>query len=524
MPGPVKTHPQKTRAPDNSLLYSRSWIQSGHCLKMSCSVDHMERSTSFFDLPLHIRERIYECAGLSRPCTINLVEESTRIKPGIGEASTCFILPFPYWMSGYARNSQPRQPPCNHPALPLNLLLVSRAVRYEAKSFFLTRNRFRLRLADRKDLQFFMSSSSYLPQLSCLSVDLCFKDNRYIKNTHDTKIFVWAKFCRGSVDGLPNLRAFSLRARVKDSETALELLGHMSEFRPLHDCAFYFDIREKGDILPVMRQTAHEVTSPSRYRPGVFNFFDLPKELQLMVHENLVGSRWDPFLHSSAPARGVIALLNRKSVRAHLPTKRCCKTCSIMNTGCFCSENRQMAYSTSCSCFTSPLPYFLVSREFYEDSRATYFRMNHFAFMEDCSRTMMQIMRAIPTPSLAQIRRLTLRFPHSMSLRSSPHRMGPSSSWSEVLRFIRKHFKLSRLSVTAIIIEPANITQLPWLLRSFNKLKGVKEFRLYLGNNTHLEQRVEKDVMSIMREEDYKPKDDTVWVPLFGTRSDLGRY
>ncbi|BDD57790.1 hypothetical protein MAP00_003127 [Monascus purpureus] len=158
-----------------------------------------------------------------------------------------------------------------------------------------------------------MSSSSYLPQLSCLSVDLCFKDNRYIKNTHDTKIFVWAKFCRGSVDGLPNLRAFSLRARVKDSETALELLGHMSEFRPLHDCAFYFDIREKGDILPVMRQTAHEVTSPSRYRPGVFNFFDLPKELQLMVHENLVGSRWDPFLHSSAPARGVIALLNRKS-------------------------------------------------------------------------------------------------------------------------------------------------------------------------------------------------------------------
>lgn len=513
--------------------------------ELAMDLDHEHASpearkgpTTFLDLPPGLRARTYRHAGLRRSCTIDLTGEADRTKRDEND-SICSIREYVngVWVpDGRDKSGVWRFIPstrCDHPKLPFNIFLASQAIGEDASRYFFSHNRFSLRLTYASDLALFTKAveAGGMHQMRYLHVDLRFKDNRYIRadyGTHNVKFNLWSKFCEVARNCLPNLRAFSVKTKVKELDLASKLICAMEPFPRLYDCAFNFDTTEQLDIVPVLKRTALRLTIPARHRSEQqqpFRFLDLPKEIQLMIHELLLTNRWDPFMYSSAPAKGIVTLLNRKTSGTQQPFPiTCCGTCSIMKTGCFC-RTHQTAFSTSCTCFSSPLPYFLVCREFYEDARAVFFSRNNFALMAEDPDLLLRVSSSIPTSSFMKIRHLTLRFPFTSrpAFRRALRVPEKTSllSWSVVHRFIREHFQVNRLSLVVIDLG-SKATELRdlrgrymrKLLKSFAALRDLKEFRVYLGDHPLLEQEVEKAVMGPR----YQEKRPVRFVPLFGTR------
>lgn len=489
---------------------------------------------TFWDLPPNARTRIYRYAGLLRPCTIDMSNEQERLSLKHDRNSECLNRGSPLdprEKTGIWKASHNVKDYCDHPRLPTNLFEVSRAVRDEIGPYFFSHNRFEIRLCSyRQDLEYFTKSTNdFAHHLRYLHVDFRYKDNRYIRTgarSHEMKFSLWTDFCEMAQASLPNLRAFSLRTKVKDLDLTLKLASAMPSFPLLYDCAFQFDTSRAVGIIPVLEQTAHRLTSPARHRAGTFRFFDLPKEMQFMVHEYLLAHRWDPYMVSTVPEKGIIVLVDRNRFKPGCQRDlTCCGTCSIMDSACFC-RHRQTAYSTSCTCFSSPLPYFLVCHEFYEDARAVLFSKNNFATVTGDPNTVMRLINPIPTSSFMQIRHLTIRLPVvTVTSFRAPGRLSDQDSlvaWGVLRRFIREHFKLSSLSLTLIAlgdsIRPRDL-RASWVRRlaeSFADLQGLKDFRAYLVDHPSLEAEVERAVMG----DRYRPKRHQRVIPLFDVYPD----
>ncbi|OOF92836.1 hypothetical protein ASPCADRAFT_133233 [Aspergillus carbonarius ITEM 5010] len=478
-----------------------------------------KRPTLLVDLPENIKKRILEYVGLLRPCLINISFEQVRSKLDRGLCSRPIEQRAPRggwaasWTSFY-------EGPCDHPRLPIEVFQSCQAFRRDAGALFFAQNRFSMLLYSKSDFMTFRSSMEWgMQHMRYLHLDLGPRDNRFLKlapGVHRTILNMWVDFCSLSRTQMPSLRYFSMKCKVRDLEVACRLMCTMDPFPALFHCAFHLGHTQDDDIRPVIKRAAWRLTDNLPNKPP-FPFTHLPKEIQLMVLEEILLNRSDPTLQPSDCAPGIITFQDRKRSRiAMFHSLTCCGTCSPIGAMCFCHA-RQTAFSTSCTCFSSPLPYFLVSREFYENSRRIFFTKNKFAFVDEDPDFMMRFLHYIPTASTLLIQHLSFKFP--VCYRSAP-RTGPRSedatmlSWSVLRRFIREHFDLSRLSVKivdlglkgAVVYSLENRKKyLRKLLLAFTDLEGLRDFRVYLADDHVFEREAETAVLGPIRVERKRP-------------------
>ncbi|KAE8353205.1 hypothetical protein BDV28DRAFT_165093 [Aspergillus coremiiformis] len=459
---------------------------------------------TFLDLPETVKRRILEYAGLLRPCLINITKEHTRRTLAI--ATDCTRGPIREtkgsWIAFVDRA-------CTHPQLPTAVFQTSRAVRDEIAPMFFGLNKFSATLYKKADLYKFSCAMLWgLEHLKYLHIDLGPSDKRFLKlnqGIHRVIINMWAAFCSLAAQRMPSLTCFSLKCRVKDLEVATRLMCAMDPFPTLSQCAIHFSQYQENDIRPVAKRSCLRLTDNLGARPP-FPFLRLPKEVQLLILEQLLINRPDPYVVASEYRRNIITLQDRRRQRPTIYPLTCCGTCSPLRTTCFC-YSRQTAFSTSCSCFSSPTPYFLVSRGFYRDARRVFFSKNNFAFTDEDPDLVMRLLNSIPTSSFMQIRHLTFKFPSTFRTPARyAHRVEDAAllSWAVLRRFIREHFDISRLSLMIIdmgtknqnpMATPNRNKYLRKLLRAFADLRGLKDFRVYLADERLFEKDAERAVL-----------------------------
>ncbi|PKX98001.1 uncharacterized protein P174DRAFT_508360 [Aspergillus novofumigatus IBT 16806] len=430
---------------------------------------------SLCQLPEKVKLRILEYIGLVRPCLIEITAEAHRVKQAADHTCATRNL---FHTRGIWSTCAGRL--CDHPRLPTEVLMVSREFREDLGALFWSHNRFSFILTNLNDWDCFFNAVDWAAEdVRYLHVEMRTWDNRFIKPGAQRNLLrLWSRFCRYAALEMVNLRYFSLKCRVKDMAVALKIMSAMDPFPALSQCAFHFSHNPEEDIRPVVKRNALRLTG-NLGESLTFPYFDLPKEVQLIILEFLL----------SRPLT-------------------CCGTCSPLQAACFCRA-RQTAYSTTCSCFSSPVRYFLVSRAFYEDARRIFFTMSRFAFVEEDPDLMMGFMNSIPTSSFMLIRHLVFKFPamhrHPAKPSHKPHEDSAMVSWSVLRRFIREHFELSRLSLTIVDLgtrssswrnaAPHRNKYVRKLLEAFQDLRGLREFRVFLEDDQSYEVTAERLVM-----------------------------
>ncbi|KAN0077914.1 hypothetical protein V8E54_006218 [Elaphomyces granulatus] len=464
------------------------------------------RPTNFLDLPEDVRIRIYQYSNLIRPCPIDVFEERKRFKSRSGACSSDLL--------DIAARMQTRSPyreqPCDHPAIPLNIFRVSRAVFEDASSALYSRNRFRLTLKYLDDFrQFKQMIEPYLYLIKSLYVDLRTSDNRILHlekvsfNPFQYILRRWEKFCSSVPLTIPGLKDFSLQCRIINAESARRVLGPMSSFPLLSRCAFYFDpLGDNETTLGIAKETAYAVIRASS---TPFQFLYLPVELQFLVMEHLLICRWDPFVPPGMVSAGQIILRSHKRQRVFEPI--CCGTCSTSTSTCFCSF-RGSVFSTHCSCFTSPVPYFLVCRQMYTVAHSVFYSKNQFSLIGSNPRLMMRQVRSLANNSLSMIRHLTFApcgINRNSDYMGKVPKINASSqiSWSNLLRFLKDHLRLGLVSINFVDLDCDPDPEIVWAWRAFLReilqffvfLRGVRNFQVYLGYDRRYEFVVEKAIL-----------------------------
>lgn len=458
------------------------------------------RKVTFLDLPQDVKIRILQYAGLLRPCPIDILVEKHRPKPNVGlcgNGKPLRMTRIPWtakWMSPYYG-------PCDHPPLPVKVFLASRAIRQELGSLFFSRSLFSIHIYGRQDFRVFNAATEWgLLHLKHLHLTLG-AHYRYLKlsrGIHRTTLNIWTQFCQNAKEKMPALRYFSLKCKVKELDVASRLMCIMDPFPTLAHCAFHFSDNQDDDIRPVIKRAAWRLTGNLTDDKPPFPFAKLPKEVQLMILEHVLVSRSDPFLSAIERNAAMVGLFDRKCQPTSGSALSCCCTCSPLRAACFC-DTRQTAFSTSCTCFSSPLPYFLVSQEFYQDCRRVFFAKCHFMFVDEEPDPVMRFLNSIPTSYSMQIRRLSFKFPMTFRnyARTPKAEEAMILSWSVLRRFIREHFDLPRLSLSVIDhgTRGSSINRNKYnrrVLKAFTELQGLREFRVFLADDPSFEKELER--------------------------------
>ncbi|PLB43322.1 hypothetical protein P170DRAFT_419214 [Aspergillus steynii IBT 23096] len=460
---------------------------------------------TFLHLPEHVRIIILQYAGLLRPCLVNISFEKDRIKRAITQS--CSSSPMRetrgHWTTTVDR-------PCDHPRLPLGLLASSRSMRDELGPLFFRLNRFSAFLHTKADFKTFRVATAWgIHNLKSLHLDLGPRENRNLKldgtGAHRTAFAVWKDFCKIAAQKMTGLRDFSLRCRVREDEVACRLMRDAYPFPKLSRCAIHFNNIQDDDIRPILKRAVWRLTDNLGHRPS-FPFHRLPKEVQYMILEYVLIDRSDPYIPTAEWSRGIVTFQERRRPRVNVFPLTCCGTCSPLQTMCFC-HSRQTSYSSTCSCFTSPLPYFLVNREFYHDASRIFYSRNIFAFVEEDPEFMMRFLHSISDSTFKLIRHLTFKFPALYRHPSKcAHRPEDSAlvSWAVLRRFIREHFAVPLLSITIIDLGTKNYVNnvspnrnkyLRKLLKSFEDLQSLRDFRVFLADDGIFEIQAETAVL-----------------------------
>lgn len=415
---------------------------------------------------------------------------------------------------------------CTGRRLPMSLLQVSKDVRNEVAPLFIGINKFASIIGTRSDLVFFKDSFGWTFQyIKNLHIDLRARDQRNLligvhrnEGVHRTIWRVWPEFCLTVRERMPLLRAFSLKCKVRCPEVAQRLLIYMRQFPRLQECAIHFCHLSMETIERMVKETCEYLTR--RDDPKPFPFNRLPREIQLQILEYALADRSDPFAYNAGnspsvgvpTARSVVNMQRRRYMRVLGDNPLvCCGTCSPLKTRCFCMA-RQTAYSTTCTCFTSPVPFFLVNKAFSQLATEVFFSNNIFLLIDDDPFTFLRITNDIPNAHLRHIHTLVLQFPRITRISSRPaHRPSATAlhSWAILRRFIRDHFNLSRLclylldlgtNVDEEVHTPFTRVQfMRALLREFGDLRGVYDFWVYLADDEDFEYEARRRVMGQRR-------------------------
>ncbi|KAI9037810.1 uncharacterized protein KD926_011599 [Aspergillus affinis] len=464
-------------------------------------------SLTLLDLPENVLIKILQYAGLLRHCVVDVSFEKYRTKRS--SAEDCSHSPMRQTRGLWTTTVEGL---CNHPGLPLGLLGASHSMRDALSSLFFKHNRFTAFLPTKADFKTFRAATAWgIESLTSLHLDLGPRENRNLKlggvGAHRTAFWVWVEFCELARERMTGLRNFSMRCRVKEVDVARRLICQTEPFPKLSRCAIHFSTVQDDEIRPILKRAVWRLTGNLEAARPAFPFHRLPKEVQYMILEYVLIDRSDPYIPAAEWSSGVITLQERKRPRIPVYPLTCCGTCSPMQqTMCFCHA-RQTSYSSTCSCFTSPLPYFLASRGFYHDASRIFYSKNVFAFVEEDPEFMMRFFHTISDSTFRLIRHLTFKFPalHRGRLKGG-HRPEESllASWGVLRRFIREHFSIPYLSITIIdlgtktgdlsIVQSRN-RYLRKLVKAFEDVRPLRDFRVFLADDSIFEMQAEFAVL-----------------------------
>ncbi|KAH8694896.1 hypothetical protein BGW36DRAFT_360619 [Talaromyces proteolyticus] len=343
---------------------------------------------------------------------------------------------------------------CQHSSF-LPMLAVSSQARHVTQKAIFFQSPICLKLRTREDLMGFKQTlrgfermpplESYL---NTVHVKLQAYDGRKLKGQDKRKSILnlfedFSSFVGSHLLG--TIKDFGFECRVGDFDVARELVNRMGDnYRELETCGLRFEssgsLTLRKDLVRLAVQTATKSTASEERETKPFRFMDLPNEIKEMILKEALIARYDPCAGEHQPNRGMVSLRRNGCERVAECSTACCEECSPHLIGdCFCAH--KSAYSTSCTCFMSPMPLFLTSNFMYQVASHIFYTQNTF-FMKGGQPYIMDDLLTNGTPRriLWRIRRLHIDLDYLWPQENT-------NRWARVADSIRRNCDLTRLEL-----------------------------------------------------------------------------
>lgn len=432
---------------------------------------------SFLDVPLAVRYRIYKYLALVRPCPIELNRPY-----GYYQHTTDLFdrtqreCLYTRRKSGGDMSLSTGRPDCICPKLPLQLLLVSRAVYQEVFFVFYSLNKFVIRLHDASGFEYLHLGQHILSTMASLLIRLncwpcprghekSFPDgfNCWTCNTPTADadlplditsragqalLYGWQRFAeRLALSISPRQLKLTVICDVTDKTSGVAVLEPLLRFPTIKQCTLrlgrYFDYK----LHELAREASLRVQGSYSETLGTFPFQRLPKELRLQIlrythlgyHNSY--SNVDRLLRIEGNR-----LVKGNSLSLHLK-QTCCRKCTETLVDCCCVPTRA-GYSLNCECRQIPFELSRVCKEMRTDVIEVLLSQNCFDFLQDPEETI-SFLSNFPQGTLKFCRRIQLRF--SESEIEDWDQLYYREKLTGLVIFIRDNFDLERLSITVVI-------------------------------------------------------------------------
>ena len=453
----------------------------------SSSESFQPSGTSFLDLPVNIRRRIYILAGLVRFCPIDLnLEGCNRHDYSYRDLSTwefpCDNFPSPciYFQRRFLGKYSMEEDyfDCVCPPLPYGLLYVSHSISDEVSSILYSENSFKISrsnkwglkplrkfspkaLASLRSITIRLKSSSCVighdcmhPTEDCACHPLCHMQNLHDKPIghearQDKSVLVeWTLLLsKIAVYIRPARLTLTVVCDVTGYKAALLVVEPLSRLPKLKDCA----IRLGRDPNPALQNLALQTTCQNidRYTYAFEPSFQghLPEEVlvQILGHSDLIA----PFDLQWCPDKGLVPF-------------DCCKMCTETLEVCCCSFYHA-AYSSRCVCWRVPISIFLVSHRVRELATHIFYTSNHFIILPRSDKDnntlvqrssqgeLSQFLARLPEYAWKDLRYIQWTSPVFKADYIPPNE-DETSGWLNTIDLLSRKADLSRLSIMMDLI------------------------------------------------------------------------
>ena len=326
---------------------------------------------------------------------------------------------------------------CECDAFPYHLLYVSKAIVNEVSAIFYSENHFTVSRNSLGGLSVLGSlSPKALSQITSLSVYLnivedderewifgsdsfpnchamcsaskmswAFRKERHWDETVSIK--EWQKLCKILRSNIkPNQLKLFLTCDMADIELSNEFLQPILQTPTLQlrECSIRLasGFLKPGDtnyhtgslqeLATLARLNVQQLLTTNRSTQSSFRYRDLPKEirLQILEHTELVS----PFdlAWTSNPPVNMDYQQHKSQFYEHRTYQcgtygpaNCCQKCSPRTDACACFL-RCGAFSTTCTCWTMPMQFFLVDKQMKDDAEFVFYSNNYFLVSSGTNR------------------------------------------------------------------------------------------------------------------------------------------
>ena len=507
--------------------------------------------SSFLDLPVEIRERIYTFAGLVRFCPISLNDEGSR--KAYQKLSHTYRDENP--LATYASASDTRGTQCDYykmgkylnttktecvcPHLPTQLFIVCRMIHLEAMKVLYSRNKFRLSLqqdicleekyaAHMTSLCVRLNMSSYVPNhfcnrlLSAIISERWEACNAMCKRGRDPPLSLftsygfdlirrWTEICKILENSVRPEMRLSVICDCADGETAQKVVAPLQSIRRrIAGCSIRLGELPHMKWQHLAEDTVLIVTDRPPTKP--FRFVDLPKELQreILCWTDLVSPYiLENYFHISTRHCAF------RPFEQHGRT--CCLRCTDGMEGCCCPINHSAFTSFRCVCWSLPTALFRVSKGLKDEAIAIFFSKNRFLIHEQpwtpgsrpAMRLALSFFRTLKPPALKNLRwlRFNLIGDGRLDVLEGTTLL---ERWKEVAQFIAHNLRTSNLTVELDLrygfehpdpLDPETEKQRErnWksyqnMARVFNFKDGLKDFFVHLASPYEQADEIDFDV------------------------------
>lgn len=450
---------------------------------------------SFLDLPPNIRRHIYDEAGFTSGCPINLHRRKTdRHRDSLEESSESENSSRPAEVSD---DDHLDWAGCS--SLWYNLLQTSRDICNEVSSIIYSENRFMIHQRDGYDLRPLQNlSAKCLASLTCLIIHInvtscdireqcrrvCLQDDCYScrhekplgKSSRADKSIIseWRRTAsRLAAYIQPSRLELYFTCDTQDYETAKLVVEPISQMPTLKDCAIRLGREPNDDLQHLAEKVVLRVIGVRKNRLcSQFRFKELPKELQFRILE--ISDLITPHEVQWWPGKGL-----------HMPR-------AISNhiddwEGCYLSGHHS-AFSSKYRCWYPPSALFLVSWEMRRDAMEVFYLNNHFVILPrggsypPVAETPNQVetflfLSQVPSYAVPYLRSIEIVFPlfESDYLRSNEPGY---QDWLNAIDYIARNANIPKLSITIYMSDVHKNSPVPfrWELNREQKLTIMKMY------------------------------------------------